>query len=202
MTDSEIITLNADGLATESGTIRVYNYHPTTGEFLTETDEYLMAGVGLPANATTLEPLEATDGKACVFSSGAWTLLADHRGEKVYSTTTGTEVEITELGDYPASITRLAPSTSFDKWDGSQWVTDTEAQQASEVSTALKTKAALISEANSTTQAWQTQLLLGIITDTDKAALTKWMTYVQAVQSVDTSAAPNITWPVKPDTQS
>jgi len=48
------------------------------------------------------------------------------------------------------------------------------------------------------TQAWQTQLLLGIITDGDKASLTKWMQYIQAVQAVDVSTAPDISWPVKP----
>ena len=55
-----------------------------------------------------------------------------------------------------------------------------------------------MSEANSITQAWQTQLLLGIITDADKAMLTAWMKYVQAVQAADVSGAPDISWPEKP----
>nr|WP_080728216.1 tail fiber assembly protein [Morganella morganii] len=46
---------------------------------------------------------------------------------------------------------------------------------------------------------WQTQLILGIITDEDKASLTEWMLYVQKVQAVDTSAAPDIIWPEKPE---
>lgn len=199
MSDSEIITLNTDGLATEPGTIRVYNYHPATGEFTGATDEYLMAGVGIPAHATTVEPMDVPQGKVCAFSGDGWALLADHRDEKVYSTTTGLEVAITALGDYPADVTKEAPVTPFDKWDGSQWVTDKAAQKASDVNAAVKKKAELISEANSTTQAWQTQLLLGIITDTDKATLTRWMTYVQAIQAVDASAAPAITWPAKPE---
>lgn len=202
MTDTEIITLNAEGLTTQSGIVRVYNYHPDTGEFTAATDEYLMAGVGIPANATTIAPLDVTEGKTCAFSDNGWVLLEDHRGEKVYSTTTGLEVAISALGDYPASVTKLAPTTSFDKWDGTQWVTDKAAQQASGVNAAVKTKAALISEANSITQAWQTQLLLGIITDADKATLTRWMTYVQAVQAVDTTVAPAIKWPDKPEVQS
>jgi hypothetical protein len=48
------------------------------------------------------------------------------------------------------------------------------------------------------TQAWQTQLILGIITDGDKESLTKWMQYVQAVQAIDESDAPEINWPEKP----
>ncbi|HFK5463615.1 TPA: tail fiber assembly protein [Morganella morganii] len=60
-------------------------------------------------------------------------------------------------------------------------------------------KQALIAEAGDKTQLWQTQLMLGIITDEDKASLTAWMLYVQKVQAVDTSTAPDIIWPEKPE---
>lgn len=59
-------------------------------------------------------------------------------------------------------------------------------------------KVSLLSEANSYTQPWQTQLMLGIISDADKASLTIWMKYYQQVQNIDTSKAPDITWPEKP----
>ncbi len=60
-------------------------------------------------------------------------------------------------------------------------------------------KASRIAEANNVTQMWQTQLMLGIITPEDKAKLTEWMQYVQVVQEIDTSKAPDITWPDKPE---
>ena len=60
-------------------------------------------------------------------------------------------------------------------------------------------KQTLIAEATDKTELWRTQLALGIITDKDKASLTKWMLYVQKVQAVDTSAAPDIIWPEKPE---
>lgn len=59
-------------------------------------------------------------------------------------------------------------------------------------------KQLLIAEAADKTELWRTQLVLGIITDEDKASLKEWMLYVQKVQTVDVSAAPDITWPVKP----
>ncbi|WP_368902004.1 tail fiber assembly protein, partial [Morganella morganii] len=59
-------------------------------------------------------------------------------------------------------------------------------------------KQSLITEARQKTQLWQTQLMLGIITDGDKATLKEWMLYVQKVQAADVSAAPDIIWPVKP----
>ncbi|HCD1105736.1 TPA: tail fiber assembly protein [Morganella morganii] len=60
-------------------------------------------------------------------------------------------------------------------------------------------KQSRVTEANQKTQLWQTQLMLDIITDEDKASLTEWMLYVQKVQAVDTSAAPDILWPEKPE---
>ncbi len=59
-------------------------------------------------------------------------------------------------------------------------------------------KQALITEATQKTQLWQTQLMLGIITEEDKASLKEWMLYVQKVQAIDVSTAPDIDWPVKP----
>jgi hypothetical protein len=83
-------------------------------------------------------------------------------------------------------------------WNGTAWVTNTTAQNSAEIAAAVAEQTALISAANTKTQLWQTQLMLGIITAADKTTLTAWMTYVQAVQAVDTSTAPNITWPIAP----
>lgn len=59
-------------------------------------------------------------------------------------------------------------------------------------------KAALLNESQSIISIWQTQLQLGIIDSEDKVSLIAWMNYIKAVQKVDTSKAPNITWPIKP----
>lgn len=60
-------------------------------------------------------------------------------------------------------------------------------------------KSALLIEAQATISLWQTELQLGIISDEDKASLIAWMNYIKAVQAVDTSKAPDITWPDKPE---
>ncbi|CNI48729.1 tail fiber assembly protein [Yersinia pekkanenii] len=67
------------------------------------------------------------------------------------------------------------------------------------VALAEQHRATLIAEASQKTQFWQTQLLLGMITDTDKAALVAWMGYVQQLQALDVSNAPDIEWPVAPE---
>lgn len=193
------VTFDKDGLAKASGTLTVYSYDAKTGEYTGTNEEYLASGVGIPANACTVAPPEAGQGKVAVFNDRSWLLVADHRGETIYSTKDGQPAVVTETGDYPENTTVLAPLTMFDVWDGNGWVTDAAAQSAAQVREAETKKASLIAAANETTQAWQAQLMLGIITDADKAALTEWMKYIQKVQSTDTASAPDITWPQRPE---
>lgn len=46
---------------------------------------------------------------------------------------------------------------------------------------------------------WQTELQLGIISDENKTSLITWVQYIQALNAVDTSTAPDIEWPIKPE---
>ena len=192
------VTLDKNGLAKSAGTLTIYNFDAVSGEFTGSSKEFLAQGVGLPANACITAPPDAEAGRVMLYLDESWLAVADHRGETVYSVADGAAVLINAPGDYPADTTPLEPATVWDKWDGDKWVTDTDAQQAEVMSDAGKKKSALISEANVITQAWQTQLLLGIITEEDKTTLTKWMKYIQAVQAVNISAAPEISWPMKP----
>jgi len=193
------VTLDNNGLAKTAGTLTIYNFDAVSGEFTGSSDEFLAQGVGLPASTCIIAPPATEAGFVPVYRDGSWQVVADHRGKRVYSVTDGSEIVISELGDYPANTTSLAPATAWDKWDGEKWVIDADAQQDADVKIAARQKSALISEANGITQAWQTQLLLGIITDADKAMLTRWMKYIQAVQAVDITDAPEIIWPVKPE---
>lgn len=46
---------------------------------------------------------------------------------------------------------------------------------------------------------WQTKLLMGrTLTDSESAELNAWMDYIDAVQAIDTSTAPDIEWPEQP----
>ncbi|HFE2536398.1 TPA: tail fiber assembly protein [Escherichia coli] len=193
--------LNNELIATEAGDITVFNYDGETREYLSSSVEYLAVGVGIPASSCTDAPGESKKGFAICRTADftAWEYVADHRGETVYSTETGEGVPITAPGDYPENTTTLAPATPYDTWNGSEWVTDTEAQHAADVEAAEQQKTALLSEAQATISLWQTELQLGIISDEDKTSLIAWMNYIKAVQAVDTSKAPDITWPDKPE---
>lgn len=192
------VTLDKNGLAKSAGTLTVYNFDAVSGEFTGSNDEYLAQGVGLPANACITAPPVTEAGRLAFYIDGSWQTVADHRGETVYSVNDGAAVLISEPGDYPADTTTLKPATAWDKWDGEKWVTDSAEEKAAAVKEANERQAELIAEANSITQAWQTQLRLEMITESDKTSLMEWMKYVQAVQAVRTEDAPDVKWPEKP----
>lgn len=193
--------MNDEQIATAAGDVTVFNYDGETREYLSSSVEYLPEGVGIPANSCMDAPGESKEGFAICRTADftTWEYVADHRGETVYSTETGESVIVSLPGDYPEGTTTLAPATPYDRWNGSEWVTDTEAQHAADVEAAEQQKAALLLEAQATISLWQTELQLGIISDEDKASLIAWLNYIKAVQAVDTSKAPDITWPDKPE---
>lgn len=191
------VTLDKNGLAKSAGTLTVYNYDAVSGEFTGSNDEFLAQGVGLPANACATAPPVTNACHVALYIDGSWQTVADHRGKTIFSTADGTAHLVTALGDYPVGTTTLAPATVFDKWDGNKWITDAEAQRAAAILEIERDKIARISEANTITQPWQTQLRLNIITDEDKALLIAWMKYIQTLQAIKTAEI-NIKWPEKP----
>lgn len=192
--------LSSDLIATVAGDITVFNYDGETREYLSSSVEYLAVGVGIPANSCTDAPGENKESfairRTADFSS--WEYVADHRGETVFSTETGEAVHVSAPGDYPDGTTTLAPATPYDVWNGSEWVTDNEAQHMADVEAAEQQKAALLAEAQTTISLWQTELQLGIISDEDKVTLINWLTYIKLLQAVETSTVPYISWPPAP----
>lgn len=192
------VTLDKNGLAKSAGTLTVYNFDAVSGEFTGSNDEYLAQGVGLPANACTAAPPVTEAGHVALYLDSSWHTVADHRGETVYSVINGAAVLINAPGDYPADTTLLQPATAWDKWDGTKWVKDAEAEREAKIIAVEKERNTRIAEANSVSAAWQAQLLLGIITEDDKERLTAWMAYVQKIQRVDVLSTPYVTWPDRP----
>lgn len=86
-----------------------------------------------------------------------------------------------------------------DKKGNPAWVDVPPLTHEQHVAIAESQKQVLIAEASEKTELWRTQLMLGIITDEDKASLKEWMLYVQKVQVTDISPAPDIDWPQKPN---
>ncbi|MFS1564031.1 MAG: tail fiber assembly protein [Candidatus Arsenophonus phytopathogenicus] len=93
----------------------------------------------------------------------------------------------------------LAPATKFDKWDGKKWVTDTQAIKADQINTANQTKHQLIDEAESKITLLDRKVRLGMATNSEKTALRAWEMYSVKLNDIDTTTAPDIDWPKKPE---
>lgn len=187
-----------NGLAKDAGEIRCFYYDPTTLEYMGWSDDYINVGVSMPGHSTDIAPGDEVTGKIAVFTNGQWELAEDHRGDTVYSTADASVSTVDYIGPVRDGYTTVAPSGPYQKWDGKKWVTDTDAQHVADVEAADKQKATLLADAQETISFWQTELHLGIISDDDKANLIAWMQYIKAVQAIDTSKVPNITWPPTP----
>jgi len=194
--------LNISLIATTEGNITVFNFDGETREYLSSSIEYLARGIGIPANSCIDVPLLNKSGYAICRSSdfSEWEYIEDHRSETIFDTETGEGIFVSELGNYPSNTTTIAPKTPYDKWDGSQWITDVNAQRVENIAIAEKQKSHRLQEAQAAISLWQTELQLGIISDEDKASLIAWLAYIKALKSVDISTLPNINWPVAPAT--
>lgn len=193
--------LNSELIAVVAGDITVFNYDGETKEYLYSSVEYLPVGVGIPANSCIDFPGKIKEGfTVCRTEDGkAWKVVVDHRGETVYSTTTGEKVIITMPGEYPKDTTTLTPATPYDKWNGSQWVTDLKALHAADVMAAEQTKTALLAEATAIIAPLADAQAGGYIDDADVTRLAEWQRYRYRLTKVDTSTAPDISLPMRPE---
>lgn len=193
--------LNSELIAIVAGEITVFNYDGETREYLSSSVEFLPLGVGIPANSCVDAPGKIKKGFAICRAAGGkvWEYVADHRGETVYSTKTGEQIVITVPGAYPEDTTTLAPSTPYDKWNGSQWMTDSKAQHAADVAEAEQQKTTLLAEATAIIAPLADAQAGGYIDDADVSRLAEWQRYRYKLTKVDTSIAPGITFPPKPE---
>lgn len=200
--DIEQAEIGDNGLATKSGWIKVYIADPQTREYLNASMENIYFDVSVSAGAYIDAPeLPTKTGFAVVRSEDGskWEIVTDNRGKTAYSTETRQPIEIDFIGDLPDTLTLLEPKTEFDKWNGKKWVTDIEAQKAVLVAQAEQEKAQRLEEANTTITYLQDAIEVGLDDDDYQAKLTAWKTYRVLLNRVDTSLAPNIDWPEKPE---
>ncbi len=194
--------LNSELIAIKAGDIIIYNYDGETREYISTSTEYLAVGVGIPACSCLDAPGIHKAGYAICRSVdlNSWEYVPDHRGEVVYSTETGDTREITVPGDYPENTTTIAPLTSYDKWDGEKWVTDTEAQHSAAVEAAEAQRQSLIDAAMASISLIQLKLQAGRkLTQAETTRLNAVLDYIDAVTATDPSTAPDVIWPELPE---
>lgn len=180
--------------------VTVYNYHYETKEFTGATDEYIAPYTGIPGSSTLIAPLPPKDGYAVVFNEDAqqWEYTEDYRGTEAYDTQTGYSHPVITLGPLPEGFTSLAPTSQFDRWDGSRWVKDEEAEKRHRLEEAEQKKRYLLNEASTKIQILQDSIELGLATETTEAELLAWRKYRVRLSQLDISTVPEIDWPASP----
>ena len=183
------VTFDENGLATQAGEIRVYYYKPSIGEYCGWSDEYINVGVSMPGHSTTIDPGEESPGFVAVFNGTGWEQQPDNRGVTVYSTADRATTVVNYIGEIRSGFTTVAPSTLYDKWDGSKWVADPDAQRKAAIADAEKLRSHLLASADKVMLDWRTELMLGEISDANKNKLSAWMAYKNKVKAVSADEA-------------
>ncbi|EHP1507556.1 tail fiber assembly protein [Salmonella enterica] len=188
-------------MSSKAQTIKIYNLRSDTNEFIGAGDAYIPPHTGLPANCTDIAPPDIPASHIAVFDAETetWSLHEDHRGDTVYDTTTGNQVYISAPGPLPENVTSVSPDGEYQKWDGKAWVNDEAAETAARLREAEGTKSRLLQMASEKIAPLQDAVDLGLATDDEKAQLDEWKKYRVLVNRVDTSTAPKIDWPKKPE---
>lgn len=79
------------------------------------------------------------------------------------------------------------------------WVDIPPLSKGEALECAINKKASLMSDATQSITVWQTKLLMGRkLSEDDKASLNSWIDYIDELQSLDLSSAPDVTWPILP----
>ena len=192
----EVAVLDNNGLTISAGWAVIYNVD-AKGEFLQATYQYLPVGVGLPANAYLDAPKDVKDNQSIIHNGQQWTYPKDLRGTTIYSTETGAETTMEDVGDIPEGYTTLKPGSEFDSWDGKKWQLDVNKQHQYEVNQASTKKNQLIAEATSQISYLQDAIDADIATDAEKSLFAALKKYRVLLNRIDVNQAPDIEWPIK-----
>ncbi|WP_272570382.1 tail fiber assembly protein [Providencia sp. PROV255] len=201
-TEIQKAQFDEQGLAIRAGWAEVYLCDSMTREYTRASLDNVPFGGSVVADAYLDKPEIPTESGIAIIRSEdekSWLYVSDYRGKTAYSTETRQPIEIDFIGDLPDTLTLLEPKTEFDKWNGKKWVTDTEAQKAVLVAQAEQEKAQRLEEANATITYLKDAIEVGLDNDDYQAKLTAWKTYRVLLNRVDTSLAPDIDWPEKPE---
>lgn len=136
---------------------------------------------------------------AWLCKNGEAVQVADNRGN-YYSTETGELVEFNEFGKIPNTLTKKAPTSPYDRWDGKKWVTDEAAKNEALKKGALAQKDNLLAMAAEKIAPLQDAVDLDMATDEEVASLKEWRKYRVQLNRVEQQVEfpDSIEWPKSP----
>ncbi|SPY70781.1 tail fiber assembly protein [Providencia alcalifaciens] len=201
-TEIQKAEFDESGLAIKAGWAQVYLCDSMTREYVRASLDNVPLGGSVVADAYLDKPELPTKSDIAIVRSAdekLWLHIADHRGKTAYNTSNRQQVVINFIGDLPVELTLLEPKTEFDAWNGKAWVTDTDAQKVVLIAQAEQEKAQRLTEAEQSIIMLERKVRLGMATDEEVELLKQWEIYSVKVENTDTSLAPDINFPAKPE---
>jgi len=121
---------NENGFAIKDCRVTVYNYDRENNEYISSTQEHVVAGSGIPANSTFVKPLDHKDGFTQIFDEEKqeWQYIEDHRYDDVYNIETKLKEDIRYLGALKPEHTLLAPPSLDHEFIDGAWIITEEKQ--------------------------------------------------------------------------
>ncbi|EEV7372025.1 tail fiber assembly protein [Escherichia coli] len=118
----------------------------------------------------------------------------------LFDLASGDALFISEPSPLAENVTWLSPEGEYQKWNGTAWVKDAEAEKLFRIREAEETKNSLMQVASEHIAPLQDAVDLEIATEEENSLLEAWKKYRVLLNRVDTSTAPDIEWPEEPDT--
>ncbi|MDC9621379.1 tail fiber assembly protein [Xenorhabdus sp. XENO-7] len=201
-TDIKTPKFDKNGFATSNGWVMVYRTNTETREYTCADMERTVVGVSLSAGAYPDAPElpESVDIAVCRSIDGkSWINIPDYRGKNAYHIKTRQSHKIQSVGELPSELTLLEPKSSFDKWNGKQWVTDINAQKQHELQQLESQKQSLLHEAEQRIIQLERKTRLDMASNEETSLLREWEIYSVKLIDVDISNIKEFGWPKKPE---
>ncbi|REF27466.1 virus tail fiber assembly protein lambda gpK [Xenorhabdus cabanillasii] len=201
-TDIKIPKFDEKGFATSNGWVMVYRSNTETREYICADMERIVIGVGLSAGAYLDAPElpDSVDIAVCRSKDEkSWINVPDYRGKTAYHIKTQQSHKIQLIGELPSELTLLEPKTSFDKWNGQQWVTDFNEKQKYDLQKIENQKQSLLHEAEQKIVQLERKVRLDMASKEETSLLREWEIYSVKLINLDISDIEKLDWPEKPE---
>ncbi|BET97823.1 tail fiber assembly protein [Xenorhabdus taiwanensis] len=201
-TDIKTPKFNENGFATSNGWVMVYRANTETREYICADMERTVIGVSLSAGAYLDAPKlpDSTDIAICRSEDEkSWVHVPDYRGRIAYHIKNRESRKIQSIGELPSELTLLEPKTSFDKWDGKQWVTDFDEQKKYDLQQVESQKQSLLHEAERKIIQLERKIRINMASKEEVSLLREWEVYSVKLVELDISDIKKTDWPKKPE---
>lgn len=158
----------------------------------------MMELAAFPEWAVTEAPPVAEPGHVVFHTGGTWQQIEDRSGQTYYTADGRRQVIPDAYFVLPADCTFIEPASPWDRWNGEQWVTDTDAQQRAAIEQAAQTRQLLRQQADQRIELLNDAAEAGIGEEGDDQRLANWKKYRVLLSRVDIEQAPDIPWPALP----